>query len=123
MIAFTDGNSYNTTGPVFVTVVSNGVTYNYYGRRNGYDYYNPPDLSSYSRRAQELANLRRELEDAIKEFGEQALVHRLQRMERERKVMLDARSRARTPHTSTRRHDTRRMQTYEAAMAMRQMKR
>lgn len=82
-----------------------------------------PSTHNMSRRERELWAQRSALEEEIKKFGEELLVHRLARLERERKVMLDSKSRGRTPHTSTKRRDSRRMQTYEAAMAMRQLRR
>lgn len=51
------------------------------------------------------------------------VVRRMQREERERKAILDAGSRAKKQDVSTTRDPQRRMQTYEAAVAARQLRR
>lgn len=101
--------------------LSTNVTGNY-NQQPSYDRY-PVDETNMCRKALKLRQLRRDLADAIKKFGEGALLARIVRDERERQIMLDSRSRGRAPHKSTKRKDSRRLSTYEAAMAMRQLKR
>lgn len=74
-----------------------------------------------SRRERELADMQSQLAKDIKKFGRELLVHRLARIAHEKQAMLDAKSRGRSAHASTKRVDGRRMQTYEAAMAQRQL--
>ncbi len=74
-----------------------------------------------SRRERELADMQSQLAKGIKKFGRELLVHRLARIAHEKQAMLDAKSRRRSAHASTKRVDGRRMQTYEAAMAQRQL--
>lgn len=80
-----------------------------------------PPKSNMSRRERALSEMQRQLAEDIRKFGKELLEHRLAREEAERKVLLDAKSRRCTPHASTKRRDSRRLQTYEAAMAVRQM--
>ena len=101
-------------------VASNRYYFNPYVTTATYgNYPDPWDLA----REYERQQAQRELDAGIKKFGQSALFIKLSKEERHRKAMSDARSRGRVAPTSTRRKDSRRMQTYEAAVAMRQLRR
>lgn len=111
--------NYNGTG-----TITTGTSFYYpFSPYSNYSNYIPQYEPPRTRRERELAELQRELKDEIKKFGKQCLVLRIARMEKERKVMSDARSRSHYAPKSTKRRDGRRMQTYDAAMAMRQLRR
>ncbi len=76
-----------------------------------------------TRRERQLAAERARLAEKIRRFGESVLVHRIARAEQEKKVQLDARSRGRSAPAPTKKQDARRLQTYQAAMDMRQLRR
>lgn len=65
----------------------------------------------------------RELQQFLDEAEELAWYRRLQDEARERQALLDARSRRQRVHPKTKQQAGRRMQTYDAAMAMRQLRR
>lgn len=70
------------------------------------------------RRERELAKLLREFKDETKK-----LENRLRAEEKMRKAMSDSKSRMQRPHPSVKKDPHRRMQTYSAAVAMRQLQR
>ncbi len=76
-----------------------------------------------SRYGRALEAQREELAEQIRRFGDSALVHAVARKEKEKKVQLDAKSRGRAAPVVTKKKDTRRMQTYDAAMHERQIRR
>ena len=71
-----------------------------------------------SRRERELAKLLHEFKDETKK-----LENRLRAEEKMRKAMSDSKSRMKRPHPSVKKDPHRRMQTYSAAVAMRQLQR
>lgn len=80
-----------------------------------------------TRRERELADLKEQFRSEHRDLKRgrfaQKLEARIIEQQREKKAMLDAGSRARSAPTSTKRKDARRLQTYDAAMHERQMRR
>lgn len=79
-------------------------------------------VSSNVRCLQRLSRAERELQAFLAKLDEHRWYRRLQAETQERQAALDARSRQHRAHPKTRRNPERRMQTYEAAMAVRQLR-
>lgn len=74
-------------------------------------------------RYRHVSRAEQELQEFLADAEEDAWQRRLQDEARERQVLLDARSRRQRVHPKTKQQAGRRMQTYDAAMAMRQLRR
>lgn len=70
-----------------------------------------------------VSKAERELKEFLAKLDKHRWYRRLQAEAQERQAELDARSREHRAHPKTRRNPERRMQTYDAAMAMRQLRR